>query len=486
MEIFFILLIPLLLMACALAAKKIEELGYACALGYLAVFLLSLSLAATFLSSGAPISYFNFFYADALSVLFVLLISLVSFCAAVYSIGYIACDLQKGVITFRKARVYYLLFNAFCLSMLAVPLLNNMGMLWAAVELTTLVSTFLVGFYTTKHSVEAAWKYIIICSVGIILALLGTILFVYAVFFSSGLKSLNWTDMMACTGSLDKNILQIAFIFILVGYGTKAGLAPMHTWLPDAHSQAVSPVSALLSGVLIKTALYALLRYCMIVNKGMGTNHAGNYLIFFGLLSMAVAGVLILVQKDLKRFLAYSSVEHIGVICVGLGLGSAIALYGALLHVFNHAITKSLMFLGAGSIIKRYDKHNINAIRGVIAVMPFTGVLFFLGMFALAGFPPFSIFISEALIVISAFLAKAYWPAGLALFFIALIFAAMILRFPGMLFGQRPPDQEKTPEPLSTKLSLGFLLALACLMGFWVPGPFGRLLDQAVGLLRGV
>ncbi|MBI3990690.1 MAG: hydrogenase 4 subunit F, partial [Candidatus Omnitrophica bacterium] len=334
--------------------------------------------------------------------------------------------------------------------------------LWVAIEMTTLISAFLVGFYNTKNSVEAAWKYIIICSVGIIFALLGTILFSYAFSASDGIKSLNWHDMAASAGKLDKNILKIAFIFILVGYGTKAGIAPMHTWLPDAHSQAVAPVSALLSGVLLKTAVYAILRFGIIVINGVGFQYFSNLMILLGLISLFVSSSFILVQKDLKRLLAYSSIEHIGIISIGFGLGGPLGFIGAFLHIFNHAVTKSLMFFGAGDIVNAYKKHNMKSIHGVIKALPFTGIMALLGVFALAGFPPFSIFISEIFILIAAFTKGSYVVGGLLLLFLAIIFGAFIYHFGKMLFGNMPKDMTAPKEPLIGKIAFLFLFFQAC------------------------
>ena len=269
MQIFFILGIPIFLSALTFLVKRQKAVGIVNAIGYLAVLLFSAILFKQVVFLKATFSFFGFIYLDALSAFFIFVTSVVAFAVALYSIGYIKKDISRGIISERKAKIYYVLFNLFCSSMFFVPAVNNLGMLWVAIEMTTLISGFLVGFYNTKESVEAAWKYIIICSVGIILALLGTILFSYAFSMSGLSKSLNWSDMVPVAHILDKNILKIAFIFILVGYGTKAGLAPMHTWLPDAHSQAVAPISALLSGVLLKTSLYAILRFGIIVIKGV-------------------------------------------------------------------------------------------------------------------------------------------------------------------------------------------------------------------------
>ncbi len=468
MQIFFILAMPVFLAVAVLTIRRKKTAGIINCCGYLAVLLSSAALFMKVLFSKGAITYFNFIYLDFLSAFFILVISVVAFAASLYSIGYIERDMAGGAVSGRKAGVYYALFNLFCLSMFFVPAVNNLGMLWAGIEMTTLISAFLVGFYNTKESVEAAWKYIIICSVGIVLALLGTILFAYA-FSKTGLsKSLNWSDMNSVAQMLDKDILKTAFIFILVGYGTKAGLAPMHTWLPDAHSQAVAPISALLSGVLLKTSIYAILRFGLIVIKGVGFAYFGNLMITLGLISLLVSCGFILVQKDLKRLLAYSSIEHIGIISIGFGLGSPLAAAGALLHVFNHAVSKSLMFFGAGNIVSAYKKHNMKVIHGVIRVMPFTGVMVLIGLFALTGFPPFCVFVSEIMIILAAFLKGSYWAAASLLFFLAVIFAAFIYHFGKMLFGNLPKGMKAQGEPLSGKLTFLFLSILICVSGFAV------------------
>ncbi|MBI4706651.1 MAG: hydrogenase 4 subunit F [Candidatus Omnitrophica bacterium] len=471
MQIFLILGIPVILILCALVFKRPKVFGIINSAGYLMVLVFSIILLRKlfFLAPAGFVSYLGFIYLDSLSAFFIFVTSVVSFAASLYSIGYIRNDLDKEKITEKKARIYYLLFNLFCLAMFFVPAVSNLGMLWVSIEITTLVSAFLVGFYNTKESVEAAWKYIIICSLGIILALLGTILFSYAFAISGLSRSLNWQEMVPVAHILDKNILKIAFIFILVGYGTKAGLAPMHTWLPDAHSQAVSPISALLSGVLLKTAIYAILRFGIIVVKGVGFAYFGNLMILFGVISLAISCGFVIVQKDLKRLLAYSSIEHIGIICVGFGLGPVFGVIGALLHVYSHAVTKSLMFFGAGNIINVYKKHNMNVIRGVIKVMPFTGIMVLLGMFALAGFPPFSIFFSEFLIIAAAFLKGSYLVAGLLLLFLSVIFGAFVFHFGKMLFGNTPKDMAVIKEPLSVKLSFLFLFFQVCVFGAVLP-----------------
>jgi hydrogenase-4 component F len=465
-----ILGIPLLLVVLSLLVKKEPVFDVLNSIGYFIVFGAAGLLFKHVLSARGAVLAGRIFYVDALSAFFIFVVSVVAFAASLYSIGYIRKDVATGMISAKKARLYYVLFNVFCFSMFFVPAVNNLGLMWVAIEMTTLISAFLVGFYNSKESIEAAWKYIIICSVGIIFALLGTILCFYSFSFAGGLKSLNASDILAGAAHMDKNLLRVAFIFILVGYGTKAGLAPMHTWLPDAHSQAVAPISALLSGVLLKTAVYAILRFGMIVAACVGFSYFSHLMLFLGLVSLAVSCSFILVQKDIKRLLAYSSIEHIGIIAVGVGLGSPWAVAGALLHVLNHAVVKAMMFFGAGRIVSVYKNHRMAAIRGVLKAMPQTAILLFLGMFALTGFPPFSIFVSEILIIIAAFVNGSYLIAALLLFFLAVIFGAFVYHFGSMFLGSLPRDMRPVGEPLSGKLAMAFLFIPAAVL--WVAAPW--------------
>jgi len=480
-NILFILITPFILAVLPGVVKKSKTLGILNAIGYLFVLLCSLWL---ILKPGLSVSPFKLFYIDELSVFFIFTISIVTFAAALFSIDYIERDIDSLLISRNKARAYYTFFNIFSLSMFFVPMVKNLALVWVAIEMTTLASAFLVGFYNTKASIEAAWKYIMVCSVGIIFALFGTIVFYYAS-SSVGVKNLNWADMVSVSRGMDKNLVKIAFLFILVGYGTKAGLAPMHTWLPDAHSQAISPISALLSGVLLKTAIYVILRFTIITNECAGGDFSSKLFIIFALISLGVSAGFIIIQKQMKRLLAYSSIEHVGVIFLGFGFGGAIGLYGALFHVLNHAITKSLMFFGAANIIKKYKKDNMNIIKGVISSMPFTGAMFILGMFALTGMPPFSIFFSELLILMAGLGSGLYLASGLYLFFIALIFGGILFHFSKVLFGSKPDGMEDAKEGVSVKVVFVFLFILMAVLGLVMPGFLNKIIVSSVAILEG-
>jgi hydrogenase-4 component F len=438
------------------------------------------------ISTGSVLFVFGVLRADALSAFFVLLIGLVNLAALIYSGPYLREDIAAGAFSEKQVRGYDILFNVFAATMLVVPLLDNLGHMWVAVEMTTLASAFLVGFYNSKSSVEAAWKYVIICSVGITLALLGTVLVYYAVLSRTGVATLDWSIIMTLASRLDPRVMGVAFLFILVGYGTKAGLAPMHTWLPDAHSQALTPVSALLSGVLLKTSIYAIIRFAMITPKTAGADPTSRFFIFFGLFSVAVAGIFLLAQKDFKRLLAYSSIEHVGLIVFALGVGTPLAVFGALFHALNHALTKSLMFFAAGNAIKRYKTHHLLAIRGLLQAMPFTGAAALAGLMSLVGMPPFGIFVSKLMILSACFQKGLYGCAVLLLFFIAVVFGGLVFHVAPSIFGKKPKDVKSGGEALSTKLVFIFLISLLVLLGVMLPTPLKALLEAASRTIVGV
>ncbi|UWG95367.1 hydrogenase 4 subunit F [Dehalobacter sp. DCM] len=387
----------------------------------------------------------GFFYLDALSMVILDMVIIIAFMAAVFSVGYLNEEKRHGQLTDKKIRLYYILMYGFVLTMILALTVKNMGLMWIAIEATTLASAFLVGFNSDKHALEAAFKYVIICSVGIAMALLGIILLHWS---STGVLTdasyLDWTALSAHAGALKSAVLRLAFIFILIGFGTKAGLVPMHTWLPDAHSQAPSPISALLSGVLLNSAMYGIIRTTAIVNRNLGSNDfTGRLLIGIGILSIATAALFILTQKDYKRLLAYSSIEHMGIIAVAFGLFTPLSIFGGLLHMINHSFTKSLLFLSAGNIMQKYDSKQIYKIRGVLKTLPVSGPAFLLGLFAITGTPPFSIFTSEFCIISAIFKESTGWVytgmrLGMGIAFIlllGLVFAGVAVTLFRMFYG---------------------------------------------------
>jgi hydrogenase-4 component F len=391
-------------------------------------------------------------------------------------------EVARNNMHFGSLRLFYSLLYLFIFTMLLTTVSQNLGVMWIAIEATTLSSAFLVGFHNNRKSIEAAWKYIIICSVGIAIALLGIILLYYssAQTLGKSIQGLNWQFLYDNAGSLHPNILKIAFIFVLLGFGTKAGLAPMHTWLPDAHSQAPSAVSALLSGVLLNTAMYGIVRVMMIVNRNMGSSvFTGRLLLVLGLVSIGTAAVFILVQQDFKRTLAYSSIEHMGIIALGFGISSALSVFAALLHILNHSLTKSMLFAASGNVYLRYGTKKIVKIRGIMKMLPVTGTVFLLGIFAITGMPPFSIFTSELGMIISAFKSSKYLAAGLLMAFLALIFAGMAFRMLKMFFGAPIKYHGEGETDRLTPVVLAAFLVLITASGLFLPEPLNRLIVSA-------
>jgi hydrogenase-4 component F len=428
----------------------------------------------------------DFFYADGLSAFLILIIAFISFMAAVYSIAYLRHETDEKQLTLGMIRRYYGVFHVFVFTMFLVPLSNNLGFLWIAIEGTTLASAFLVGFYDDEASIEAAWKYLIICSVGIALALFGTILLYFSALHLPGLSgdALQWSYLITVAKKLNPTIVKLAFVFVLVGYGTKAGLAPMHTWLPDAHSQAPSPISALLSGVLLNSALYALLRFNLLTVECVGGSFSGTLMIIFGILSIAASLPFILIQQNYKRLLAYSSIEHVGIITFGFGLGTPLALYGSLLHMLNNALAKALLFFSAGEILQRYRTKMIPKVSGVIMVMPLTGVIFFLGVFTITGWPPFGVFVSEFTILNAGFLSGNFLPSIMFLGLVAITFIGFIYYATGMVFGEPSPSIEHgrgNPVPLIILITLILLLLV---LGVMIPPFLNDFLNAAVAVTR--
>jgi hydrogenase-4 component F len=416
-----------------------------------------------------PIEY-SYWYLDELSALMLFLISFVSLMAGLYSIGYLGHDLREGEIDKRRLRRYYLMFNLFLLSMLLVVVCDNLGLMWVAIEGTTLASAFLVGFYEKDTSVEAAWKYLIICSVGIALALLGIVL-TYASsieLLGESSSALEWTTLRSIASDLDPTYLRLAFIFVLVGYGTKVGLAPMHTWLPDAHSQAPSPVSAMLSAVLLNCAFYGILRF-FIITELCVPGFASDLMLIFGLLSMAVAAAFIVVAKDSKRLLAYSSIEHMGIMALGFGLGGFLGIFGALFQMLNHALTKPILFFSMGNIVQRFSSKTIDEVRGVLSVMPITGAVLLLGSLAIVGAPPFSMFLSELTILQAGLTTERFAISALYLILLAIIFAAFMYHISRMVFGRPTEGVYKGESDHLSMVPMVVLLSVILVIGIFMP-----------------
>jgi len=482
------LLIAPLAAAILIQARPLRDAAGAVALVAVSISLASaLAIAARVQDEGPQSAFDGWVYVDSLSVVILVLIALVGVCATLNSIPYIRRDIADGHLGAADSPRYYSLLMVFMATMVVVPVINNLGVMWVAIEATTVVSVLLVSIYRTGPSLEAAWKYLVLGSVGIALALFGTMMTYYA---SSPLlgddsSGLSWTDLRAVASQLDPDVMRLAFVFVLVGYGTKAGLAPMHTWLPDAHSQAPSPVSALLSGVLLNCALYAVLRFRVLTAASAGDAYADDLLIAFGLFSVGLAVPFLVVQHDIKRMLAYHSVEHMGIIALAAGIGGPVGLYAAMLHLVAHSLTKSSLFMAAGSVVQAFNTRSMHRMHGIAKLAPFHGASLILGAVALAGLPPFAMFTSEYGLISGSFSAghAAIGVAGLLL--IALAAASLLYHTVQVAYGQ-PRAGRSVPRPgAAALLSISLPLVLLLLVSVDPPNEFEAALRDAATVIGG-
>jgi hydrogenase-4 component F len=423
---------------------------------------------------------------DDLGLVFLLLVVVLTLAVSIYTVGWLKQAVAVGNMKPELLRSYFALVHAFVATMVVTVLADNLGVLWIAMEGTTITSAVLIGYHGHHHGLEAAWKYIIVTTIGISFGLFGTVL-VYAaaaaVHVGAGANAMSWSAIMKVAPTLDPGIVRIGFIFVIVGYGTKAGLAPMHLWLPDAHSQAPTPVSALLSGVLIKCALLGIIRFQTIAAAACGPAFPEQVLLAFGLTSVVVATPFILAQHDLKRLLGYHSVEHVGIVALGLGFGGPVGTYGALLHVVNHGVTKALAFFAAGKAIARYGTRDMRVIRGLLAVAPIGGTLLMLAALSLAGVPPFSIFVSE-LMVLRAGIGHGHWVAiAIFLAMVVVIFAGLLHHVGGMVFGEPTATASREPEAWSPLVGMMLLAATMILLGLTIPAAFDGVLRRATEII---
>ena len=421
---------------------------------------------------------------DPLAAIFVGLIGLVGFLTGAYSIGYIRHDVAHGELTPTRQKVYYGFFNLFLFTMLVVVTANNVVMMWVGIEATTLGSAFLVGIYGKSASLEAAWKYLIICSVGVACGLYGTVLtFANAAGAMDPHQAVLWTSIMAHAQGFDPMLVKIAFVFVLIGFGTKAGIFPMHAWLPDAHSEAPSPVSALLSGVLLKCGLFVIIRYYMITATAVGPAFPQMLFLLLGLLSVGVATFLFFVQQDLKRKLAYSSVENVGLILLGLGFGGPLGIGAALLHIINHSLAKALLFCGSGNLLMKYGTRDLGSIKGVLRAAPLTGLLLMVGAMTLAGFPPFNVFVSEFMTINAGLGAGYYWIVGASVLLLTIAAAGFVQIIAGSVLGKKPDTMAVADVGWRVLAPMGVLVALILVMGIAMPKPVASLLVSATSMV---
>ena len=407
------------------------------------------------------------FFVDSLNVFLIALTAFVAMTTSLFSRPYMRIERAHGRVSDAGMRLFHSMYQLFSFTMLLVLTTNNLGVMWVAMEAATLSTVLLVALYRTHAALEAAWKYFILCGVGIAQALFGTILVYFAAerILGPGVISLMWTHLDGVKGDLEPTVISIAFVFLLVGYGTKVGLVPLHNWLPDAHAEGPTPISAVLSGLLLNVALYALIRFKVITDGALGTPFAGPLLMGFGLLSVAVAAFFLSRQRDIKRMFAYSSIEHMGIITFAFGMGGPVASFAGLLHMTVHSLTKSAIFFAVGHAAQKSGTQLMENIRGLVTVSPTVGWGLMLGTVAILGMPPFGVFASEFLILTTA-IAQQPWAAPILLVSLGVSFAAIFNRVQSMVFGE--PTVARLPHRPAL-VPVFAHLALVLLLGLYIP-----------------
>jgi hydrogenase-4 component F len=457
------------------------------AFGGVAWALLAVAAAARVFAAGPLFAAQAWLHLDALSAYHLLVLALVFGASSAYAWGYFLAEMAAGGLTLRAARRFGALWHGAAGAMALVLASNNLGLMWVGIEATTLLTAFLICVHVTPLALEAMWKYLLICSVGVAFAFVGT-LFVgvsAAGLGLSGSETLLWTRLHESASRLAPGPLKLGFLFLVIGYGTKAGLAPLHAWLPDAHSQAPAPVSALFSGFMLNTALYCIIRHVPLVERATGdAGWSGGVLVAFGLASILVAAAFIVFQHDGKRLLAYHSVEHMGIIALGLGLGG-VGTFAALWHTLNHAVCKALAFFSVGRLGQMYGTHDLRAMAGAMRRAPLWGIGFFGSVLALIGVAPFAVFMSEFQILRAAAEAQAFtalvlFLGGAGIVFVAALRHAMVPTW-GDEVSVPLPGPARFSDPVLVYGALGILLVL----GVWMPEPLRAALQAATQVVRG-
>lgn len=455
------------------------------ALTHASVLVVTLVLLGMLLTGNAPHAFDNLFRLDPLGGLVLLIVAVVGFTSAIYSIGYLQHEITHGAVKANELRRYYALLHVFVLTMLLSAVSGNLGVLWTAIAGTTIASAPLVDFYGSRDPLEAAWKYIVLTTAGSMVALFG-----FLVLYQAGVHVLgesydfSFPVLAGVAAKLPAATAFTAFLLVLVGFGAKAGLAPMHTWLPDAHSQAPSPICALLSGVELNCAMLGIFRVFALTAPAAGVGRLRLALVLFGLFSLLVAVAFLVSQRDFKRLLAYSSIEHMGLIALGVGIGAPLAVFGAMLQMFNHALAKSLMFFTTGNLLLRFRTRAIAEVGGLVRTMPATAVLAIVGGLAIAGAPPFSLFISEFSIIAGAARSNQVLSASIAALLLVIGFVAIVAPFNRMSFSTPPEGGAATARINPVVLVPAYLTLLGVVvLGVWVPGPLHDLLAGAARLV---
>jgi hydrogenase-4 component F len=459
-------------------------------LGFLPSYRLSarLNVLASFLTFLAALSLFvekpaqsPYILVDDLNIVFIVLNTFVGFTTSVFSASYIAHELETGRLTPPHLRFYHAMYQALLFSMNLALVANNIGLMWVAIEMATLTTVLMVGIYRTHEAIEAAWKYFILGSVGIALALFGTILVYMAArpAVGEGLDGMVWTVLLAHVSAFDPALLNVAFVFLMLGYGTKVGLVPLHAWLPDAHAEGPTPISAVLSGLLLNVALYAVLRFKLLLAANPGAIAPGPLMATLGLVSLVFAGFMLYKRRDIKRMFAYSSIEHMGIIVFAFGMGGPLANFAGLLHMTMHSLTKSAIFFAVGHIAQVTGTQKIADIRGLTVSHPELGWSLVIGVIAIAGMPPFGIFMSEFLVVSSTFARQPLLAIPLV-GGLLIAFGALLLRLQGLAFGA--PAAPRVPTQAS-HLPMIAHFALVLMAGVYLPPPLVVWFQHVAGLL---
>ncbi len=447
-------------------------------LNVLSAFLTFLAALSLFASKPEPSSYI---LVDDLNIVFVVLNTFVGFTTSVFSASYIAHELETERLTSAHLRFYHAMYQILLFAMNLALVANNIGLMWVAIELATLTTVIMVGIYRTDAAIEAAWKYFILGSVGIALALFGTILVYMAArpVVGEGLDGMVWTVLIQRVSAFDPALLNLAFVFLLLGYGTKVGLAPLHAWLPDAHAEGPTPISAVLSGLLLNVALYAVLRFKLLLAANPAALTPGPLMVTLGLLSLVFAGFMLYRRRDIKRMFAYSSIEHMGIIVFAFGMGGPLANFAGLLHMTMHSLTKSAIFFAVGHIAQAKGTQKIADLHGLTVSHPVLGWGLVVGVVAIAGMPPLGIFMSEFLVVSSTFAREPLLALPLVLGLLV-AFGALMLRVHGIAFGE--PTGSSEPVQASYLPMLAHL-ALVLMAGVYLPPPLVAWFQHVAGLL---
>ena len=480
-ELGFVLAIPL---AAAVLLALVGHRPYAAEINAgssFATLIAAALLTVRVINEGELIVFGEQFFVDPLNVFLIALTALVGLTTALFSRPYMRIEHAHGKLSSARLRLYHSMFQMFMCTMLVALSTNNLGILWVAMEAATLTTVLLVALYRTPASLEAAWKYFILCGVGIAQALFGTILIYFAAERVLGHMggALLWTNLNIVRLNLEPNVLALAFVFLIVGYGTKAGLVPLHNWLPDAHAEGPTPVSAVLSGLLLNVALYAIIRCKVLVDSALGTHFAGNLMMGFGLLTVIVPSFYLSRQKDVKRLFGFSSIEHMGLITFAFGMGGPVASFAGLLHMTVHSLTKSAIFFAVGHAAQAAGTQVIADIRGLIRQSPTIGWGLLLGSLAILGMPPFGVFTSEFMILTNTI--KHYpWATPFLLVALGVAFAGIFGKVQTMVFG----DPGGKTLPHSPALLPVFLhLGLVLMLGLWIPPYLADWYRQAAKLI---